>query len=167
MSIVFFSNGILPGPDATQLDAATWEEVLGLSLNFWLVAPLLQLPFSPALHPGLEGIFNLLLAWAAAFAGFLSDGRPGALRTLSCSRSLASPLHSTVSKRALCSHLTLVPLLELQDAHRARWSRSQQACIWTAQRTSRCGESAACGSPVRQRSNHSLMHAPQFCEPPS
>jgi ketosteroid isomerase-like protein len=77
VSIVFFSNGILPGPDATQLDAATWDEVLGLSLNFWLVAPLLNLPFSPAIHPGLEGIFNLLLAWAAAFAGFLSDGRPG------------------------------------------------------------------------------------------
>jgi len=77
VSIVFFSNGILPGPDATQLDGATWEEVLGLSLNFWLVAPALGLPFAPALHPGLEGIFNLLLAWAAAFAGFLSDGRPG------------------------------------------------------------------------------------------
>ena len=77
VSIVFFSNGILPGPDATQLDGATWEEVLGLSLNFWLIAPALNLPFAPALHPGLEGIFNLLLAWAAAFAGFLSDGRPG------------------------------------------------------------------------------------------
>jgi hypothetical protein len=77
VSIVFFSNGILPGPDATQLDSATWEEVLGLSLNFWLVAPLLNLPFSPVLHPGLEGIFNLLLAWAATFAGFLADGRPG------------------------------------------------------------------------------------------
>ena len=50
-------------------------QVLGLSLNFWLVAPALGLPFAPALHPGLEGIFNLLLAWAAAFAGFLSDGR--------------------------------------------------------------------------------------------
>ena len=77
VSIVFFSNGILPGPDATQLDPATWDEVLGLSLNFWLVAPLLQLPFSPVLHPGLEAIFNLLLAYAACFAGFLSDGRPG------------------------------------------------------------------------------------------
>ena len=77
VSIVFFSNGILPGPDATQLDGATWEEVLGLSLNFWLVAPALGLPFAPVLHPGLEAIFNLLLAWAAAYAGFLSDGRPG------------------------------------------------------------------------------------------
>jgi ketosteroid isomerase-like protein len=34
VSIVFFSNGILPGPDATQLDAATWTEVFRLPLNF-------------------------------------------------------------------------------------------------------------------------------------
>ena len=46
-------------------------------LNFWLVAPALNLPFAPVVHPGLEGIFNLLLAWAAAFAGFLADGRAG------------------------------------------------------------------------------------------
>lgn len=77
VSIVFFSNGIIPGPDATQLDGATWNEVLGLSINFWLISPLLNLPFAAVLHPGLEAIFNLLLAWAAAFAGFLSDGRPG------------------------------------------------------------------------------------------
>eukprot|EP00613_Pedinella_sp_CCMP2098_P055662 CAMPEP_0171896252 /NCGR_PEP_ID=MMETSP0992-20121227/47473_1 /TAXON_ID=483369 /ORGANISM="non described non described, Strain CCMP2098" /LENGTH=227 /DNA_ID=CAMNT_0012524241 /DNA_START=281 /DNA_END=961 /DNA_ORIENTATION=+ len=66
-----------PGPDATQLDPATWQEVVDLSLNFFLVAPLLHLPFSPALHPGLEGVFNLLLAWAAAFSGFAADGRKG------------------------------------------------------------------------------------------
>ncbi|KAL1508179.1 hypothetical protein AB1Y20_004299 [Prymnesium parvum] len=77
VTIVFFSNGILPGPDATQLDGATWVEVRDLSLNFWLVAPLLNLPFAPTVHPGLEAIFNWLLAWAAAFGGFLSDGRPG------------------------------------------------------------------------------------------
>ena len=76
-AIVFFSNGILPGPDATQLDPATWSEVLGLSLNFWLVAPLLDLPFAAQLHPGLEAIFNLMLAWAALFAGFAVDGRRG------------------------------------------------------------------------------------------
>lgn len=74
--IVFLSNGIVPGKDVSQLDPSTWTEVLNLSLNFWLISPLLQLPFAPVLHPGLEGIFNLLLAWAATFAGFLSDGRP-------------------------------------------------------------------------------------------
>lgn len=75
--IVFFSNGILPGKDATQFDGATWAEVRDLSLNFWFISALLQLPFAPVVHPGLEGIFNLVLAWAAAFAGFMSDGRPG------------------------------------------------------------------------------------------
>jgi len=75
--IVFLSNGILPGKDALAFEQATWEEVRDLSLNYWLISPLLQLPFAPVLHPGLEGIFNLLLAWAGLFAGFMSDGRPG------------------------------------------------------------------------------------------
>ena len=73
MVIVFFSDGILPGANALQLEARTWQEVLDLSLNFFLVAPLLHLPFSPSVHPMLEGVFNLLLSWAAMFAGFLSD----------------------------------------------------------------------------------------------
>ena len=81
VSIVFFSNGILPGPDATQLDAATWVEVRDLSLNFWLISPLLGLPFAPVVHPGLEGIFNLLLAWAAAFAASRAAFRSSMLLT--------------------------------------------------------------------------------------
>jgi len=28
--MVFFSNGIIPGADATQLEQRTWEEVIGL-----------------------------------------------------------------------------------------------------------------------------------------
>lgn len=75
MYIVFFSDGILPGSNALQLEQRTWEEVLNLSLNFFLVSPLLNLPFSPSVHPMLEGVFNLLLSWAAMFAGFLSDDR--------------------------------------------------------------------------------------------
>jgi|UniRef100_A0A8J9X8B5 ketosteroid isomerase-like protein len=73
--IVFFSNGILPGANALELEQRTWEEVRDLSLNFFLVSPLLQLSFSPTVHPMLEGVFNLLLSWAAMFAGFLSDDR--------------------------------------------------------------------------------------------
>ena len=49
-------------------------QVRDLSLNFWLVAPVLNLPFSPTVHPMLEGIFNGLLAWAALFGGFAIDG---------------------------------------------------------------------------------------------
>ena len=75
MYIVFLSDGILPGANALQLEQRTWEEVRDLSLNFFLVSPLLKLPFSPVVHPVLEGVFNLLLSWAALFAGFLSDER--------------------------------------------------------------------------------------------
>lgn len=75
MYIVFLSDGILPGANALQLEQRTWEEVRDLSLNFFLVSPLLNLPFSPIVHPVLEGVFNLLLSWAALFAGFLSDDR--------------------------------------------------------------------------------------------
>eukprot|EP00571_Detonula_confervacea_P010369 CAMPEP_0172301720 /NCGR_PEP_ID=MMETSP1058-20130122/3545_1 /TAXON_ID=83371 /ORGANISM="Detonula confervacea, Strain CCMP 353" /LENGTH=646 /DNA_ID=CAMNT_0013011937 /DNA_START=59 /DNA_END=1996 /DNA_ORIENTATION=+ len=75
MYILFFSDGILPGANALALEQRTWEEVRDLSLNFFLVSPLLKLPFSPVVHPMLEGVFNLLLAWAAMFAGFLSDER--------------------------------------------------------------------------------------------
>eukprot|EP00584_Thalassiosira_punctigera_P023426 CAMPEP_0172567908 /NCGR_PEP_ID=MMETSP1067-20121228/117719_1 /TAXON_ID=265564 ORGANISM="Thalassiosira punctigera, Strain Tpunct2005C2" /NCGR_SAMPLE_ID=MMETSP1067 /ASSEMBLY_ACC=CAM_ASM_000444 /LENGTH=582 /DNA_ID=CAMNT_0013359365 /DNA_START=103 /DNA_END=1851 /DNA_ORIENTATION=+ len=75
MYTLFISDGILPGVNALALEQRTWEEVRDLSLNFFLVAPLLKLPFSPAVHPMLEGVFNLLLSWAAMFAGFLSDER--------------------------------------------------------------------------------------------
>ena len=75
MYVVFLSHGILPGANALQLETRTWEEVRDLSLNFFLVAPVLQLPFSPSVHPMLEGVFNVLLSWAALFAGFLSDDR--------------------------------------------------------------------------------------------
>mmetsp|Transcript_2791 Transcript_2791/g.3751 ORF Transcript_2791/g.3751 Transcript_2791/m.3751 type:complete len:628 (+) Transcript_2791:104-1987(+) len=73
--IVFFSDGIIPGANALQLEQRTWEEVRDLSLNFFLVSPILGLPFAPIVHPMLEGVFNLLLSWAAMFAGFLSDDR--------------------------------------------------------------------------------------------
>eukprot|EP00429_Kryptoperidinium_foliaceum_P014461 CAMPEP_0176034428 /NCGR_PEP_ID=MMETSP0120_2-20121206/17018_1 /TAXON_ID=160619 /ORGANISM="Kryptoperidinium foliaceum, Strain CCMP 1326" /LENGTH=605 /DNA_ID=CAMNT_0017367769 /DNA_START=292 /DNA_END=2106 /DNA_ORIENTATION=- len=75
MYIVFFSEWLY-GLPATALEQRTWEEVLNLSLNFFLVSPILHLPFSPVVHPMLEGVFNLLLSWAALFAGFLSDDRP-------------------------------------------------------------------------------------------
>jgi ketosteroid isomerase-like protein len=83
--VVFISDGILPGVNALQLEQRTWEEVRDLSLNFFLVSPLLGLPFSPIVHPMLEGVFNLLLSWAAMFAGFLSEDRrdkPNLLPTL-------------------------------------------------------------------------------------
>ena len=84
MYVVFFSDWFF-GLPATSLELRTWTEVRDLSLNFFLVGPLLNLPFSPVVHPMLEGTFNLLLSWAALFAGFLSDERkdkPNALPVL-------------------------------------------------------------------------------------
>ena len=72
---LFIADGPLPGVNALALEQRTWEEVRDLSLNFFLVSPILQLPFAPTVHPCLEGVFNLLLSWAALFAGFLSDDR--------------------------------------------------------------------------------------------
>ena len=74
MYVVFFSDWFF-GMPATALEQRTWEEVRDLSLNFFFVSPILNLPFAPVVHPIMEGVFNLLLAWCALFAGFLSDER--------------------------------------------------------------------------------------------
>jgi hypothetical protein len=76
--VVFFSNGILPGKDAFQFEARTWDEVRALSLNFFYVSPILNMKMSPSVHPCLEAVFNTLLAWSFLFLGFLSDERTGA-----------------------------------------------------------------------------------------
>lgn len=70
---LFISN-VAPGPNALQLDPATWQEVKDLSLNFWLVLPIVSPSSAPFAHPGLEAIFNMVLAWSALFIGFVSDG---------------------------------------------------------------------------------------------
>ena len=75
---LFLAEGqLLPGPSALALDGATWVEVRDLSLNFWFVGPSVFGGAFPVVHPGLEAIFNLVLAWSALFAGFAADGRRG------------------------------------------------------------------------------------------
>ena len=71
-----FLSTVAPGPNALQLDANTWNEVLDLSYNFWLILPIFGPQFDvDTVSPVLEGIFNLLLAWAGLFAGFMIDGK--------------------------------------------------------------------------------------------
>ena len=60
-----------------RADGATWVEVRDLSLNFWFVGPSVFGGAFPVVHPGLEAIFNVVLAWSALFAGFAADGRRG------------------------------------------------------------------------------------------
>ena len=70
-----FLSDVAPGVNALQLDPGTWKEVKDLSLNFWLVLPITAPDAAPIVHPVLEGVFNLLLAYAALFIGFIVDGR--------------------------------------------------------------------------------------------
>ena len=74
--LFFAENMLLPGPSALQLDLDTWIEVRDLSLNFWFIGPLAMPSLFPSsVHPVLEGVFNLVLAWSALFACFAADGR--------------------------------------------------------------------------------------------
>ena len=98
----FFSDWFY-GLPATALEQRTWEEVRDLSLNFFLVSPILHLPFAPVVHPMLEDVFNLLLSWAALFAGFLSDDRPNKPNVL--------PMLPTVAGMQFLTSAFLLPYL--------------------------------------------------------
>ena len=71
---LFFSD-VAPGPNVLALDPGTWQEVKDLSLNFWFVLPTFDPASAAVLHPCLEGVFNLLIAWTTLFWGFVTDGR--------------------------------------------------------------------------------------------
>ncbi|MDX5473043.1 MAG: hypothetical protein LPJ97_12220, partial [Marinobacter sp.] len=64
-----------PGDSLLHLSTDTLREAIALSLNFWFVMPLLFPDVAPVLNPVLEGIFNIVIAWALLFWGFLLDGR--------------------------------------------------------------------------------------------
>lgn len=71
---LLFLSDIAPGVNALQLDPNTWLEVKDLSINYWLILPILSPTVSPVVHPMLEGLFNIILAWSGLFAGFMMDG---------------------------------------------------------------------------------------------
>lgn len=65
-----------PGDPVWAISQATISDLIGLSLNFFFVLPLLNsvgvhLLESPLLHPMAEGLFNLVLAWTLLFAPLL------------------------------------------------------------------------------------------------
>ncbi|MGA1476256.1 MAG: hypothetical protein ACO4AI_14085, partial [Prochlorothrix sp.] len=53
-----------PGESLLHITSATLGEVLDLSFNFWFVTPLVLPDLAPTLHAALEGLFNLVVAWA-------------------------------------------------------------------------------------------------------
>ena len=51
-------------------------EAINLSINFWFVTPLVFPSVAPVIHPALEGLFNIVVAWGALFFGFLRCSAP-------------------------------------------------------------------------------------------
>ena len=64
-----------PGPSLLHTQPETIQEALDLSLNFWFVLPAMFPNTAPVINPGLEGLFNIVVAWGLLFWGFLIDGR--------------------------------------------------------------------------------------------
>ncbi|KAL6652613.1 hypothetical protein ACP70R_011538 [Stipagrostis hirtigluma subsp. patula] len=70
-----------PGDPVWAISQATISDLIGLSLNFFFILPLLNsagvhLLESPVLHPMAEGLFNFVIAWTLLFAPLLfTDSR--------------------------------------------------------------------------------------------
>ncbi|CAL5068266.1 unnamed protein product [Urochloa decumbens] len=65
-----------PGDPVWAISPATISDLIGLSLNFFFILPLLNsagvhLLESPVLHPMAEGLFNFVIAWTLMFAPLL------------------------------------------------------------------------------------------------
>ncbi|CAN6268127.1 unnamed protein product [Urochloa humidicola] len=65
-----------PGDAVWAISQATISDLIGLSLNFFFILPLLNsagvhLLESPVLHPMAEGLFNFVIAWTLMFAPLL------------------------------------------------------------------------------------------------
>ncbi|MDX2229116.1 MAG: hypothetical protein NW220_05745 [Leptolyngbyaceae cyanobacterium bins.349] len=81
ISFLFFSD-FPPGESLLHVKPDTLHEAIALSLNFWFVLPALVPKLAPVLHPALEGLFNLTVAWGLLFWGFLIDRRNQRFPTL-------------------------------------------------------------------------------------
>ncbi|XP_078433395.1 uncharacterized protein LOC144704743 [Wolffia australiana] len=70
-----------PGDPVWAISPATVSELIGLSLNFFFVLPIMNLAGinvleSPVIHPMAEGLFNFVLGWTLMFAPLLfTDNR--------------------------------------------------------------------------------------------
>uniref|UniRef100_A0ACD5UBH1 Uncharacterized protein n=1 Tax=Avena sativa TaxID=4498 RepID=A0ACD5UBH1_AVESA len=70
-----------PGDPVWAISQATITDLVGLSLNFFFILPLINsagvhLLESPVIHPMAEGLFNFVIAWTLLFAPLLfTDAR--------------------------------------------------------------------------------------------
>ncbi|KAK4533838.1 hypothetical protein CCYA_CCYA19G4720 [Cyanidiococcus yangmingshanensis] len=70
---VVLCSDALPGSSVFRVNHQVVQEASELSLNFWLILPLLRPEQAPVLHPLLESTFQVVVSWAMLFFGFLSD----------------------------------------------------------------------------------------------
>ncbi|MBD2597278.1 hypothetical protein H6G74_23560 [Nostoc spongiaeforme FACHB-130] len=68
-------SDIPPGDSLLYVTPKTLEEILNLSMNFWLVLPIIFPSEAPVSNPALEGLFNIVVTWGLLFWGFIIDGR--------------------------------------------------------------------------------------------
>ncbi|KAJ1416557.1 hypothetical protein B484DRAFT_454247 [Ochromonadaceae sp. CCMP2298] len=120
---LLFLSDVAPGLNALTLDPATWQEVRDLSLNFWLVLPIAQPDVAPVVHPLLEGAFNLVLAWAGLFGGFLVDGKKPATQQ-GASQQGENSMLVTVAGMQLLTNAMLLPYLVGREAEGDKVARA-------------------------------------------
>lgn len=64
-----------PGESLLHTRPETLQMAMDLSLNFWFVMPMVVPHVTPVLHPALEALFNIVVAWGLLLWGFAIDGR--------------------------------------------------------------------------------------------
>ncbi|MBD2489332.1 hypothetical protein [Aulosira sp. FACHB-615] len=68
-------SDIPPGESLLHVTPKTLAEIFNLSMNFWLVLPIIFPSEAPINNPVLEGLFNIVVTWGLLFWGFIIDGR--------------------------------------------------------------------------------------------
>ncbi len=102
-----------PGPVPNFLDPAVLKQVGGLTANYFCVLPTLLPGWAPKFSPVMEGVFNLIVAYAALLSGFLVDGRTkdGAINLFAPFAAAGLALTNT----AFLPYLVLRPLHRKED----------------------------------------------------
>ncbi|KAA8494061.1 hypothetical protein FVE85_4036 [Porphyridium purpureum] len=72
---VMFLSDKSPGNDIFHTTPETWKLALDLSINFWLIMPILTPQLCPVVNPTIEAIFNIIVSWGLLNFCFLSDER--------------------------------------------------------------------------------------------
>ncbi|ALF54576.1 hypothetical protein ACX27_19760 [Nostoc piscinale CENA21] len=99
-------SDIPPGESLLHITTKTLEEIFNLSMNFWLVLPIIFPTEAPVSNPTLEGLFNIVMSWGLLFWGFIIDGR-----------NQRFPIITFLLGTALLTNVFFLPWLGLRQAN--------------------------------------------------